>query len=282
MDTIGNILQDTSKAFQKITESPRLDAEVIIVHALGKNRSFLRAWPDKPLLAGELARIKQLVDLRLIGTPVAHLTGEKEFWSRTFTVSPNVLIPRPETELLIEQGLVIFKTTEAPKILDAGTGSGIIAITLAAEKPSASVVASDISQEALVIAKRNAEKHGLQHINFVRSDWFSEINGGLFDLIISNPPYIAENDPHLQKGGLPFEPKLALLAGPDGFDALEHIAERARDHLNPGGYLLLEHGYQQATGLKQILNQMNYSNIKAYTDLQGHLRVTQAQWRDSI
>ena len=223
----------------------------------------------------------KLIDSRLAGTPVAYLTGTKEFWSRKFLITPSVLIPRTETELLVELALNLIPVDQPSSVIDLGTGSGIIGITLAAERPQASVVASDISTTALLVAKNNAQRHTINNISFVESNWFSAIQHNKFDIIVSNPPYVADNDPHLRQGDLPFEPEAALKSGPSGLDALNAIADSARKSLHPEGYLLLEHGYDQASPLAEMLDHLNYSNIEAHADLQGHLRATIAQWVQS-
>ena len=281
MNTIGGLLRHTTNAFLRITDTPRLDAEILLVHALGRDRTFLRAWPEKKLTDNEFTVASKLIDSRLAGTPVAYLTGAKEFSSRNFLITPSVLIPRTETELLVELALNLIPVDQPSYVIDLGTGSGIIGITLAAERPQASVVASDISTTALLVAKNNAQRHTINNISFVESNWFSAIQHNKFDIIVSNPPYVADNDPHLRQGDLPFEPEAALKSGPSGLDALNAIADGARKYLHPEGYLLLEHGYDQASPLAEMLDHLNYSNIEAHPDLQGHLRATLAQWVQS-
>jgi release factor glutamine methyltransferase len=259
------------------TPSARLDAEVLIAHELGRNRSYLHAWPERILTREETLQIRTAVERRAGGMPVAYLTGEKEFWSREFAVAPTVLIPRPETEELVELALSLIPSGGAYRIADLGTGSGAIAVTLAAERPNSQLVASDVCAHALAVATRNAGRHNTPNISFFLSDWFDAIPSMAFDMIVSNPPYIAGNDPHLDQGDVRAEPRIALTAGDDGLAALKTIARQAKRRLKPGGRLLLEHGYDQSEVLNVLLSSMRYSNIVAHRDLQGHLRITSAQ-----
>lgn len=261
-----------------LVETPRLDAEVLLMQVLGRDRAYLRAWPERSLGPEQAGRYRDLVAKRAEGQPVAYLTGEREFWSRPYTVRPGVLIPRPETELLIELALRLVPADRPADILDLGTGSGIIAVTLAAERPRASVLATDVSAEALAVAHENAARHGVANLRFEPGDWFAAVpEDRRFDLIASNPPYIAEQDAHLGQGDVRFEPRLALTSGPRGLDALSLIAGGARHRLRPGGHLLLEHGYDQAGALAAILDNLGYDEIAHHHDLQGHPRATSAR-----
>ncbi len=217
---------------------------------------------------------------RAEGIPVAYLSGIKEFWSRPFAVRPGVLIPRPDTETLIEQALhVIPPPGTDTTLLDLGTGSGIIAITLALELPASRIVAVERSPEALAIARDNLQRHQVRTVELLQSDWFEVLpEQAVFDLIVSNPPYLAENDPHLERDGIRHEPRSALIAGPEGLDDLAHIARDARTRLRSGGTLLLEHGYDQAVAVARLLQALNYADIRHAADLQGHPRVTAARW----
>ncbi len=275
--TIALSLAAALKKLAQTSATARLDGEILLAHVLRKNRAYLRAWPERTLGREERARFHDLIAQRAHGTPIAYLTGRREFWSREFMVTPDVLIPRPETELLIELALSFIPRNKSFTVLDLGTGSGAIAVTLAAERPLARVTATDISEPALQMAQRNAALHRLQNIHFVTSDWFSQLPvRDQFDLIISNPPYIAAGDPHLRQGDVRFEPGIALHSGPSGLDALALIADRARDHLRPGCHLLLEHGFNQAADVKTFLATAGYNRIVHYPDLQGHLRATAA------
>jgi len=274
---IDEALDKAFKQLEKHSDSAMLDAEVLLSFCLNKPRSYLKAWPEHTLNQEHLRQFEQLLALRQQQTPVAYLTGQREFWSRDFSVTPDVLIPRPDTELLIEISLEILKDKNNPKILDLGTGSGIIAVTLALEIPQATVTATDISHQALKIAQDNARKHNAR-VHFIQSDWLENIADTDFELIISNPPYIAANDPHLYHSDLEHEPVNALVSEDNGLNDLKKIARQARHHLKEGGQLLLEHGYNQQSEVKEILTASQYSAVKTYTDLSGHPRATIGQW----
>lgn len=279
--TIQSALEFARSRLDAVSMSARLDAEILLAQAIGKNRAFLRAWPDRPLSPAQAKNFRNLVAERENGMPIAYLCGVKEFWSRDFKVSRAVLIPRPETELLVEMALDVLAPGQRFCVLDLGTGSGIIAVSLALERPGIEVLATDFSKDALAIARENAERHEAASIRFLYSDWFEALSPTKYDLIVSNPPYVACDDPHLQQGDLPFEPALALAAGKSGFECLERIAVHAREWLKPGAHLLLEHGFQQAKELGRILEHFGYSEITTRRDLQGHARATQAVWRGS-
>lgn len=275
MTTIKMQLDTACDILAHHSMSARLDAEVLLAFVLGKNRSYLRAWDDKKLEVKSLKLFAELVDKRREGVPIAYLTGQREFWSREFKVAPAVLIPRPETELLVELCLESLSCSQKYTVLDLGTGSGAIAITLAAERPLIEMTAVDKSLDALEIAKDNAVRHNCQHIDFVFSDWLSALSSDLtFDFILSNPPYIAQDDVHLSQGDVRFEPISALVATDNGLGDIKRIANDAKKHLRPGGQLWFEHGYNQAQEIQAILNALNYNNIKTHFDLSGQPRVT--------
>lgn len=275
MTTIKKQLDNATDILAHHSMSARLDAEVLLVFVIGKNRSYLRAWGDKKLEVTSLKLFAELVDKRREGMPIAYLTGQREFWSREFKVSPAVLIPRPETELLIELCLESLSSSQKYTVLDLGTGSGAIAITLAAERPLIEMTAVDKSFDALEIAKDNAARHHCQHIDFVFSDWLSALSSDLtFDFILSNPPYIAHDDVHLSQGDVRFEPISALVAADNGLGDIKQIANEAKKHLRQGGQLWFEHGYNQAQEIQEILKVLNYKNIKTHFDLSGQPRVT--------
>ncbi len=278
MTDIQSCLSKACNQLAATSDSAELDAEVLLCFVLNKSRSHLRAWPEKQLSAEQLEQFKQLIEQRQQGTPVAYLTGNKEFWSRDFKVSPAVLIPRPDTELLIELSLDILNSQSNPRIIDLGTGSGIIAITLAAERPDIEVIATDLSLEALTIARQNAVSHQIQNIQFIQSCWFNDVSAAKFDLIISNPPYIAANDPHLSEGDLRFEPSSALIAENQGLQDIQNIADNARQYLNNNASLLIEHGFDQQSEVQAIFKACHYSHIKTHQDLSGNPRVTTAIW----
>jgi len=278
MTDIQSTLTNASIRLAKSSDSALLDAEVLLCHVLDKPRSHLRAWPEKQLSPEHLQQFSTLFEQRQQGVPIAYLIGNQEFWSRDFKVSPAVLIPRPDTELLIELSLDLLANTPNPHIIDLGTGSGIIAITLAAEHPGTKMIATDLSQPALAIAKQNSATHKTQDIQFIQSSWFDNVPQSKFNLVISNPPYIIPNDPHLYEGDVRFEPESALIAEDNGLKDIKIICDNARHYLQKNGTLLIEHGCDQQSEVQAIFNIFNYSKIKTHTDLSGNPRVTTAQW----
>ncbi len=260
------------------TDSALLDAEILLCMVIDKQRSYLRTWPDKQLQPEQLTVFRLLLEQRQKGTPIAYITGNREFWSRDFQVSPDVLIPRPDTELLIELSLELIPADKPFKIIDLGTGSGIIAITLAAERPQAQISATDISVAALRIAQLNADKHHTHKIQFYQSNWFATVPETKFNLIISNPPYIAENDSHLHQGDVRFEPQTALCAAEQGLSDIKIIASLARNHLEADGHLLIEHGYDQQQQVQTLFKELHYDKVQTYKDLSGQPRVTYGLW----
>lgn len=278
MHSIKSVLADAVYTLDLVTDSALLDAEVLLCLALNKPRSHLRAWPDKPLQPEQLATFTALLEQRQKGIPIAYITGNREFWSRDFQVSPDVLIPRPDTELLIELSLQLIPADEPFKIIDLGTGSGIIAITLAVERPHAQISATDISVAALRIARLNADRHKINNVQFYQSNWYSNVPDSKFNLIISNPPYIAEDDSHLQQGDVRFEPQTALCAAEQGLSDIKIIATLARNHLELDGNLLIEHGYDQQQQVQALFKDLHYDKVQTYKDLSGQPRVTYGLW----
>lgn len=276
--TIQHLLDQTVERLRAVSDTAILDAEVLLCRCLHKNRSFLRAWPEHQPNDQQTAQFLHLIERRLQGQPVAYLTGEREFWSLTFKVSPAVLIPRPESELLIELGLALLPNQPGAKAIDLGTGSGILAVTLAVERPLAAIFATDISAEALAIAKLNAEQLGANNVRLVQSNWFDAILERDFDLVISNPPYIAADDPHLRHGDVRFEPSGALVSADHGLRDIQLIAQQTRRHLKPGGQLLIEHGYNQRSEVRAIFETLDYRQVTTHNDLSGHPRVTSGVW----
>ena len=243
-----NIKQALQQASQNLAESSptaRLDAQVLLTHILQCNTAHLLAWPEKTLNEEQLTNFQQLIQQRQQGLPVAHLTGLREFWSLNFSVNNSTLIPRPETETLIEFILDKFSDRERIKLLDMGTGTGAIAITIATEKPGWTIFASELSADALKLARHNSNYHQTNNISFVQSNWFTNIKQSDFDIIVSNPPYIANDDPHLLVGDVRFEPQSALSAGATGMDNIEHLCQHANKHLKKNAWLIIEHGYNQ-------------------------------------
>lgn len=278
MTDIQSALKDASKKLLESSDSAYLDAEVLLCHTIDKPRSHLRAWPEKELQPIQKQHYLKLIKQRQQGLPIAYITGNKEFWSRDFKVNPSVLIPRPDTELLIELSLHLVANKTNPKVIDLGTGSGIIAITLAAERPDIKIIATDISNQALDIARQNAKTHQVEHIQFFQSNWFSNVPQSKFDLILSNPPYIANDDIHLSQGDLRFEPTGALISEEQGLRDIKNISQNAHHYLDTNGTLLIEHGFNQQLDVQAIFNSDRYTNIKTHTDLSGNPRVTTAQW----
>lgn len=277
MSSIKTLLAQTANTLTSHSDSPLLDAEVLLGFVLEKPRTYLRAWCDNTLTEQQQAAFETLIKQRQRGTPIAYLTGTREFWSRDFMVTPDVLIPRPDTELLIELSLELIPKNQAVNLIDLGTGSGVIAVTLAAERPNAQVTAVDACLAALTVAKHNARHHQLTNVEFYQSNWFTNVPKSLFDLVISNPPYIDPEDEHLQQGDVRFEPKIALIADNQGLSDIQIIADKARSYLKPGGHLLIEHGYNQAPQVQAIFNALAYDKVKSYQDLSGQPRVTHGQ-----
>lgn len=274
MTSIKTALEDAGAQLTAHSESARLDAEILLAHVLNVTRTFLYTHATDALDASILEAYQTLLLRRLTGEPIAYLTGIKEFWSIPLSVNDATLIPRPETELLVESILTRLSTHEEASILDLGTGTGAIAIALAVTKPRWKITAVDVSFATLSVAKHNALTHDLHNITFIQSDWFGSIPEQKFDAIVSNPPYIEENDPHLYVGDVRFEPKLALTSGPTGLNALTTIIQQARPYLKKPGILLLEHGYNQAAAVKDLLTQAHFDAIACIHDLQNHPRVS--------
>jgi release factor glutamine methyltransferase len=250
----------------------KLDAEVLAMHLLGCNRASLILRAEEALPAQLALRYAGLVERRRLGEPVAYLTGRREFWSLELEVTPAVLIPRPETELLVEWALEHLRALPSQAVADLGTGSGAIGLALAAERPDARVLATDASAEALEQARINARRLGLERVEFRLGEWCAPLAGERFDLIVSNPPYVAENDPHLL--ALRYEPRRALTSGVDGLEALRAIAVGASACLKPGGALLLEHGAAQGAAVRGLLEAQGYTDVATRRDLAGHERAT--------
>lgn len=275
MTAVAVLLNRAAGDLERISDSPRLDAEVLLAHVTGKNRAHFRAWPEKELDEETESRFRGLLERRLAGQPVAYLVGEREFWSLTFALAPEALIPRPETELLVELALERVARDRPVRIADLGTGSGAVAVALALELPRATVFAADISPAALALAQNNAIRLGAGNVRCLLGDWFSAFpDGESFDMIVSNPPYIAEGDPHLAQGDVRFEPSLALVSGPDGLDAIRRIVGAAPARLRPGGWLLFEHGYDQAERARDLLRAAGFGQVESFADLQGIERVS--------
>lgn len=251
----------------------RLDAELLLAAALGKSRSFLHTWPERIVPSDAALKFAEYLQRRRGGEPVAYILGQQGFWKLDLEVAPHTLIPRPDTELLVEAALELLPAAPA-KVLDLGTGSGAIALALASERPAWSVTAVDRVLEAVALAERNRQRLHLNNATVLNSHWFGALEGQRFQLIISNPPYIASTDPHLVEGDVRFEPASALVAGIDGLDDLRLIVAQAPDHLDAGGWLMLEHGYDQAEAVRDLLQTRGFEEVHSRTDLGGHQRIS--------
>ena len=276
-NSIAEQLKQTRSALAAISDSAALDAELLICHVTGRSRAGLLAHQEQQLDSAQQHQLDTLKQRRLSGEPMAYILQRKEFWGLDFYVDPSVLIPRPDTEILVETAVQILADNDtAKRILDLGTGSGAIAIALAKDFPQHQVSACEQSKEALAIAQANANQHGYQ-INFIHSDWFSDLPVQKFDLIVSNPPYIASSDPHLQAPELQYEPLAALHSGADGLDDIRQIIAASKAYLSDGGWLCLEHGYDQALRVAELFKAHAYHNMQQRQDLGGNDRVTYAQ-----
>lgn len=270
MATIMTLLAEA-----QLPDSPsaRLDAELLLAAALGKPRSFLRTWPERVVDREARERFEGWLVRRRAGEPVAYILGRQGFWSLDLEVAPHTLIPRPDTELLVETALQLLPASPA-RVLDLGTGTGAIALALACERLSWQVSGVDRIPEAVALAERNRERLRLANVGFRQSHWFSALEGERFALIVGNPPYIPGSDPHLQQGDVRFEPKSALVAGADGLDDIRLIVAQAPRFLEPGGWLLLEHGYDQAAAVRDLLLGNGFSEVESRRDLGGHERIS--------
>ncbi|PPE73488.1 peptide chain release factor N(5)-glutamine methyltransferase [Solimonas fluminis] len=270
--TLTEALAWATQRIGAASDSPRQDAEILLAHQLGLSRGQLFTRLREPLRAADAEAFEDLVARRARQLPVAYLTGEKGFWTLLLKVTPAVLVPRPETELLVEWGLECLQACELPQVADLGTGSGAIALALASERPEAAVIATDASAEALAVARGNAADLGLERVQFRCGHWCAPLEGGRFDLIVSNPPYIRAADEHLP--ALRHEPLSALTDGADGLQCLREIAATAPVLLRPGGWLLLEHGYDQGEAVRGLLRQAGLADIATRRDLGGQERAT--------
>lgn len=270
MPTIAALL---AEAVLPASPTARLDAELLLAHVLGQPRTYLRTWSDRSPDGEQVIQFHRLLARRRAGEPVAYLLGHQGFWSLDLEVAPDTLIPRPETELLVETALSLGLPDEA-YALDLGTGTGAIALALASERPTWDLVGVDRMPGAVVLAERNRQRLAVPNARFRESHWFAALNAERFDVIVSNPPYIAADDKHLTQGDVRFEPLSALVAGADGLDDIRLIIEHAPDHLTSGGWLLLEHGYDQAEAVTALLSARGFKDISNRRDLAGHTRIS--------
>ena len=280
---IDDALRDAQQALGQAAGgehgASRLEAEILLAHALGTTRTYLRTWPERALEDDARARFQQLLARRLAGEPIAYLTGSREFWDMTLTVTPDTLIPRPETERLVELALARIPIDAQWRIADLGTGSGAIALAIARERPRCQVIATDNSAAALAVAQENAARLNVTNIAFRQGRWLEPLGDERFQLIAANPPYVHPADPHLAEGDLRFEPATALASAPDGLADLRDIVEGSRHHLRPGGWLLLEHGYEQGPAVADLLRAGGYAEVDVVTDLGHRERVCVGLWR---
>ncbi|MCW8827473.1 MAG: peptide chain release factor N(5)-glutamine methyltransferase [Gammaproteobacteria bacterium] len=270
---IAIALQQAAARLQAVSDSPRLDAELLLCHLLGQSRTYLFTWPERALTPEQARALEALLVRREAGEPVAHILGRREFWSLELAVSADTLIPRPETELLVEAALAHIPQDALWHIADLGTGSGAIALAIASERPLCRITAVERSEAALAVARRSGRRLGLSNVEFVAGSWFEPLVGRRFEVILSNPPYIRQGDPHLQQGDVRFEPLTALVSGEDGLEDIRHLITHAPSHLARGGWLLLEHGYDQGEAVVALLRERGFAAVEDRADLQGHGRV---------
>ncbi|HAQ88016.1 MAG TPA: peptide chain release factor N(5)-glutamine methyltransferase [Pseudomonas sp.] len=271
MATIDSLLRAA-----QLPDSPsaKLDAEWLLAAVLGRSPSYLRTWPEREVLPEDEARFVAHLERRRLGEPVAYILGRQGFWSLELEVAPHTLIPRPDTELLVETAMKVLPAGGAASVLDLGTGTGAIALALASERPAWQITGVDRVTEAVALAARNAQRLGLGNAAFHGSHWFSSLRGQRFELIVSNPPYIPASDPHLSQGDVRFEPSSALVSGVDGLDDIRLIIAQAPDYLSSSGWLVLEHGYDQASAVRSLLSAGGFVDVASCRDFGGHERVS--------
>lgn len=276
----GQTIREVLAAASRLLEGrgTRLEAEVLLAHVLACSRAQLYAAGEGTLEESARVRFEGFLNRRLHGEPLAYLLGYREFWSLVLKVTPETLIPRAETEHLVEQALIRLPTGAGCRIADLGTGSGAVALALATERPHCRVLATDASAGALMVAAENVRALGLFNLTLRQGDWCEALGRERFGLIVSNPPYVAGGDPHLSQGDLRFEPSQALVAGPDGLDAIRRIVRDAPDYLKPDGGLLLEHGYEQGRAVRTLLGRRGFVGVTTHIDLAGLERVTGGTW----
>lgn len=263
---IATLLKTGSNHLATRSETARLDAEVLLAHVLSQPRAYLYTWPERVPCSTVQADYRTLLARRANGEPIAYLTGRRAFWSLELRVTPDTLIPRPESELLVSLALARLQPCRNPRIADLGTGSGALALALARERPDARIVAVDNSPAALAVAIDNARSSGLENVTFRHSDWCEQLASDAFDLIVANPPYIAVDSPWLRTGDIRFEPPTALIAGPDGLAAIRRIVAQSPRVLKPGAWLLIEHGFDQGGGVVELLRHQGFTDVVCHRD----------------
>ena len=274
MASITQLIKNSEKQLNTVSDSARLDIELLLCSVLKKDRSFLHAWPEHVLTQDQLNTFQQQLEQRLQGKPIAHILGERGFWSLNLKVTTDTLIPRPDTERLVELALECIPEKSKWNILDLGTGTGAIALSLAKEHPSCFITATDQSLAAIDVAKQNTDSNNISNIKFIQSDWFSNLENQQFDMIVSNPPYIRENDPHLKQGDVRFEPLSALASGEDGLNDIRAIIKSSQKHLSKNGVLLIEHGYDQGDSVCDLLKAANFTKVSNFKDYNDNPRVS--------
>ena len=278
--TVSDLLKEMADELRDTSPSARLDAELLLGHVLRKSRTELYTHGEDKVPPQHTAVFVNLVHRRRDGQPIAHLVGEREFWSLKLAVTQDTLVPRPETEILVGCALTHLPEDQAANVLDLGTGSGCVALAIAQERPDVTVTATDVSADALRIARYNAHSLGLTHVKFQQGDWYAPVRGRKFSMIVCNPPYVTDMEMIVHDFELRHEPKLALAGGDDGLEAIKKVIEEAPNHLFPGGWLAIEHGHRQGPAVEILLRDAGLWSIFGYTDLQGHTRVTEAKLRD--
>jgi len=276
--SVATLLAQTQQRLTTVSDAPRLEAELLLAQALAKPRSFFYTWPERLLEDDQAERFADLLTRRLAGEPLAYIAGSREFWSLELHVTPATLIPRPETELLVEQALARIAPEQSLAVAELGTGSGAVALAIAHERPRARVVATDLSPAALAVAAKNGRRLHVDNVTWQQGDWCAALGSERFDLIVANPPYVAATDPPWLSGSLRYEPRLALLAGADGLAAIRTIVAQAPAFLRPGGGLLLEHGYAQGAQVLALLRSRGFTEVIDYPDLGARDRVAGARW----
>ena len=273
---IKNIMSDLSVKLSKVSSSPELDSEILLMKALRVSRAYLYTYNEKVIPDSKKKLLEELVNRRMNKEPIAYILGKKEFWSRDFYINQHTLIPRPESEMLVELIIQANARKKISSILELGTGSGCISVSLAKELSHSQIVSTDICAKALEVANKNAQHYGVNNISFIKSDWFNKLDNQKFDCIVSNPPYIREDDPYLSE--LTFEPSKALVSGDDGLEAIEIISSNAAEYLSPEGKIFIEHGKDQKKEIQKIFELNNWRDIICHRDFGGLPRITTAKF----
>ena len=273
---IKNIMSDLSVKLSKVSSSPELDSEILLMKALRVSRAYLYTYNEKVIPDSKKKLLEELVNRRMNKEPIAYILGKKEFWSRDFYINQHTLIPRPESEMLVELIIQANARKKISSILELGTGSGCISVSLAKELSHSQIVSTDICAKALKVANKNAQHYGVNNISFIKSDWFNKLDNQKFDCIVSNPPYIKEDDPYLSE--LTFEPSKALVSGDDGLEAIEIISSNAAEYLSPEGKIFIEHGKDQKKEIQKIFELNNWRDIICFRDFGGLPRITTAKF----